>query len=484
MAETNEIPVESKDLAENGQNNGKKKFKLVMPHTWVLLFLLSVVAVVCTYVIKPGLYDRVENADGRMLVEPGSYHGVEGNPAGLMDLLGAFPRGLVEAALIVFLIFICGGAFFIVQKSGAIEQGISALIRKTRNKSVIIVPILSFVFAFGGGIYGMAEEVLPFIPILVMLSLAMGYDSITGVAITLVACCAGFTGAFLNPFTVGVAQGIADLPLFSGLGFRIIVFAVVVAITIVYLMWYCARIKKNPQKSPMYEIDQKRTDSVDIEDTTFTNRNKIILIEVLLTFVLLVFGVLKWAWYIEEIGALFFGMAIVVGITTGKGINNIADEFIEGCAQIAYGALIVGLARGILVILTNANVIDTIIYGLANAVEGLPSVLSAAGIYIVQIIISFIVPSGSGMAALTMPILAPLGDAVNVTRQTVVLAYQFADGFTNVITPLSGYFMAGLALAGIPYQKWIRWIMPLAVIWWVVGLIFVIIAHAISYGPF
>jgi uncharacterized ion transporter superfamily protein YfcC len=463
--------------------NSEKKFKLKMPHTFVLLFCIAIIAGLLTYVIPAGAYDRIE-FEGRQIADAATYHAVDAAPASLFAVLKAFPKGLEQAAAIVFFIFIVGGSFYVVQKSGAIDAGIAAAVRKTAGKGILIIPILSVIFAFGGGIYGMAEEVLPFIPALVILCISLGYDSLTGAAIALAATCAGFTGAFLNPFTVGVAQGIAELPLFSGLRFRIVVFAVMVLITIVYMILYCNRIKKNPEKSPMYEIDKKRDIALDLQNTEFTTQHKVVLLVVLATFALLVFGVLKYGWYIQEISGLFFGMAIIVGIISRRGLNQLAEDFLEGCAMLAYGALVVGLARGILVIFTDANVIDTIIWGMANAIQGLPSAITSLGIYIAQIIISAIVPSGSGMAALTMPVLSPLADIVGVTRQTTVLAYQFADGFTNILTPLSGYFMAGLALAGIPYQKWIKWIMPLAVIWWVAGGIFVVIADAIHYGPF
>ena len=470
-------------MKENADAMEKKKFKLKMPHTFVLLFCITVVAGLLTHIIPAGTYDRI-TIDDRELVDPATYHAVEAAPATLFQILQAFPKGLEQAAEIVFFIFIVGGSFYVVQKSGAIDAGIAAVVRKTSKKGILLVPILSIVFAFGGGVYGMAEECLPFIPALVVLCVSLGYDSIAAAAIALVATCAGFTGAFLNPFTVGVAQGIAGLPLMSGLGYRIIVFSVMVAITITYLILYCLKIKKNPEKSLMHEIDRNRDIKMDLIKTAFTTRHKVILLVVLGTFALLVFGVLKYHWYIKEISGLFFGMAILVGILSGRESNQLAEDFLEGCSSLTYGALVVGLARGVLVIFTDSHVIDTIIWGMANAIQELPSVITSLGIYIAQIVISFIVPSGSGMAALTMPVLSPLADIVGVTRQTAVLAFQFADGFTNVITPLSGYFMAGLALAGIPYQKWIRWITPLAVIWWVAGSIFTVIANAIRYGPF
>jgi uncharacterized ion transporter superfamily protein YfcC len=461
----------------------ESKFKFKMPHTWVLLFTLVIIAALFTYVIPAGSYDRVEQ-NGRQIVDAATYHAVDPNPAGLFDVLKAFPKGLEQACQIVFFIFIVGGAFYVVQQTGAIDAGIAAAVRRTAGKGFLIIPLLSALFAFGGGVYGMAEETLPFIPALVVLCVSLGYDSITGASIALVATCAGFTGAFLNPFTIGVAQGIAELPLFSGMQYRLIIFAITVITTITFIMIYCSKIKKNPEKSLMYEIDKARDLKIDISKQEFNGRHKLILLTVLGTFALLIFGVIKYGWYIQEICALFLGMAILAGLISGRGFSALADDFIAGCAGLAYGALIVGLARAILVIFTDANVIDTIIWSMANCIKGLPSAVTAIGIYVVQIIISWIVPSGSGMAALTMPVLSPLADVVGVTRQTAVLAYQFADGFSNIMTPLSGYFMAGLALAGIPYQKWMRWLAPLAVIWVVMGGVFVTIASLIQYGPF
>jgi len=375
-------------MKENADAMEKKKFKLKMPHTFVLLFCITVVAGLLTHIIPAGTYDRI-TIDDRELVDPATYHAVEAAPATLFQILQAFPKGLEQAAEIVFFIFIVGGSFYVVQKSGAIDAGIAAVVRKTSKKGILLVPILSIVFAFGGGVYGMAEECLPFIPALVVLCVSLGYDSIAAAAIALVATCAGFTGAFLNPFTVGVAQGIAGLPLMSGLGYRIIVFSVMVAITITYLILYCLKIKKNPEKSLMHEIDRNRDIKMDLIKTAFTTRHKVILLVVLGTFALLVFGVLKYHWYIQEISGLFFGMAILVGILSGRGSNQLAEDFLEGCSSLTYGALVVGLARGVLVIFTDSHVIDTIIWGMANAIQELPSVITSLGIYIAQIVISF-----------------------------------------------------------------------------------------------
>jgi len=468
--------------AIENEKEAKRRFRFSLPHTWVLLFVLIIIAAIATHIIPAGQYERIE-VDGRTLVDPSSFHAVEANPAGISDILTAFPNGLQEAVGIVFFIFVVAGSFYVVQQTGAIDAGISVIIKNSKGFEWLVIPILSTIFVVGGAIFGMAEEILPLIPALCVLCIKLGYDSILAAGMALAATLVGYTGAFLNPFTVGLAQGIAELPLFSGMWYRIIIFCVTMSMCIGYFMLYGRKIKKNPEKSVVYEIDQKR-ELIDYDSIVMTTRHKLILLVLLIAVIFLIIGVTRWGWFIIEISGLFLGMAIVSGLISGRGVNQMAEDLVQGCANITFGAMIVGLARGVLVILTNANVIDTIIAGMASTIQNMPSQLAALGMYGVQMIISFIVSSATGMAALTMPILVPLADVLGVTRQTAVLAYQLADGYTDIITPVSGYFMAGLALAGVPYQKWIKWIFPLVIAWWIVGAIFIVIADMIKYGPF
>lgn len=458
--------------------------KLRVPHTYVLLFSLLVIAAASTYLIPAGEYDRLEK-DGRKIVDPNSYHLVAPNPAGLDDVFMAFPNGLLEVANIVFYIFIVGGAFGVITGTGAIEAGINLTVRRVGKYQGAVVPVLTLVFAIGGGSFGMAEETLPFLPALVVLSRSLGYDSLTGGAIALVGANAGFGAAVLNPFTIGVAQGIAGLPLFSGFELRTAIWLVMTSVTIIYVSRYARRVKVSPERSPVHAIDQQRSPvQTDFTQARLSRPQTLVLLLSAIAFGFLIAGAMKWGWGINELSGLFLALAVLSGALGGLSLNATAEKFIEGAASLTGGALVVGLARGTLVVLSNAHVIDTIMMELSNLVKHAPAEVSVIGIYLVQVLLSIIVPSGGGQAALSIPILAPLSDLLGVTRQTMVLAYQFGDGFTNIFTPTQGYFMAGLALLKIPWNIWARWLFPLLCIWWGIGLVALLVAHGLEWGPF
>ena len=449
------------------------KRRLRVPHTWALLFALVVLAAAATWFLPAGEYQRVE-VEGRMVVDPASYHPVAPRPATAADVLLAFPRGLAATAEIVFYIFLIGGAFGVVEKTGAIAAGIDAVGRACRGRGEVVVPALMVLFAVGGGTIGMAEETLPFLPGLVLLARRLGYDETTGGAIALVGAGAGFAGAPLNPFTVGVAQGIAGLPLFSGIGFRLVAWTVLTAIAVVYVARYARRIRVAAAAVPA-ETDGGARIGI---------RQGLVLAVLLAALAAVVAGALSWDWGILQLSGLFLAVAIAAGALGGLGADRTAEAFVAGAAGIAGGALVVGLARGVLVILEGARAIDTVLHALAGAVAGLPAWASAAGIYGVQVLLNYLVPSGSGQAALSIPILGPLADLVGVSRQTTVLAYQLGDGISNVFTPTQGYFMAGLALIGVPWTSWVRFMWRLELMWVAAGLLLVLLAHAIGYGPF
>lgn len=444
-----------------------------IPHTFALLFSLVVLAAIASHWIPAGRYAR-EMVDGREVVQPGSYQRVESDPAGVVEVFLAYPRGLEATAHIVFFIFIIGGAFGVVNATGTVEASIHEIVRACRGRGEVVVGVLVVAFSLAGATIGMAEETLVFLPGLVVLSKRLGYDEITAGGIALVGAGAGFSGAFLNPFTIGIAQGIAGLPLFSGFGYRVIVWSVITAVTVVFVVLYARRIRTDPKK---LELDESLPGPLGM-------RQRFVLGSLMIALVVIVVGALRWEWGILELSGLFVALTVLAGAVGGLGFDGTAERFLEGAKAIAGGALVVGLARGILVIFDGAHVTDTILHGMASAVEELPGSVSVIGIYGVQVLLNFLVPSGSGQAALSIPILAPLGDLVGVTRQTTVLAYQFGDGFTNVFTPTQGYFMAGLALIGVRWEQWVRFIWPLQLIWMSVGLIFLLIAHAMQLGPF
>ncbi|MBM3789812.1 MAG: putative basic amino acid antiporter YfcC, partial [Acidobacteria bacterium] len=392
---------------------------------------------------------------------------------------------LLEVADIVFYIFIIGGAFGVLHGTGTIQTGIHYVVQRMGRRQALIVPVLTLLFAVGGGSIGIAEETLVFLPALMLLTRSLGYDSLTAGGIALVGANAGFASAFMNPFTVGVAQGIVGLPIFSGIQFRIVLWLVITAVTVIYLSRYAAKVRSRPETSPVYELDrQRRTQEAMSPEESFTWRHKAVSLLCLAALAALAVGAIRWHWGITELSALFFALSVVAGPLGGLSSNETARCFVQGAADLTYAGLVVGLARGTLVILRDASVIDTITHAMAESVSRWPSSLSVVGVYLMQNLLNFVVPSGSGQAAVSMPVLAPLGDLLGITRQTNVLAFQLGNGLTNIFVPTQGYFMAALGILGIPWSTWSRWLMPLLLLWLGIGLVAVLIAHAIRLGPF
>ncbi|HYE84578.1 MAG TPA: C4-dicarboxylate ABC transporter permease [Clostridia bacterium] len=471
--------------ATNLNKPEKKRFKV--PHTYVILMTIVLIAAIMTYIVPAGQYDRVKDeATGRTLVDPASYHVVDQNPTKFFDLFKAIPTGMEKAASIIFFILIVGGAFQIITATGTIEAGVGRAAKALNGKEKLMIPMFLILFSVGGATFGMAEETIVFVPIGVALARALGFDAITGCAMVTLGAACGFNAGILNPFTVGVAQGIAQLPLFSGIGFRIICMVTFLVVTAWYIIRYSEKVKKNPESSIVAELEKEDSDTkIDLNNIPAMElKHNLVLLVLVVGFGFIVYGVFKSGWYIVEIASAFLAMGIFAGLLGGLKPDKVASEFVVGAKSIVFGALVVGIARAILVTLENGVIIDTIINGLAAAVQSLPKSISVVGMYIVQLIISVIIPSGSGLAATTMPIMTPLADIVGITRQTAVLAYQFADGFTNSIIPTSAATMGYLSIAKIPYEKWVKFLAPLMTVWIIAGAIFLIIANAMNYGPF
>lgn len=462
----------------------KKRFKI--PHTYVLLFSILVVVAILTYIVPAGQFERAEDPEtGRVMVVADSYHTIERTPVTPFGLFKAIPKGMNKGGYIIFFVLLIGGTFGVLQGTGAITAGIGALVNKLKGHEKLVIPVSMLIFSLGGAVFGLAEETLMFIPIFIALSLGLGFDTITGIAICILGAGAGFSGAFMNPFTIGVAQGIAGLPPFSGFGFRVVVYVVVTIATIIFVYRYAAKIQKNPKLSPTYELDKKNKEKFHLGETiAFTTRHKLVLLSLVATIGAIAYGVMELGFYITELSALFVILAIVAGIIGGMKADTIASEFINGSKDMIYGALVIGLATSITVVLTEGSIIDTLIFHMAEGLKGLPPALSGVGMFVSQSLINVFIPSGSGQAAVTMPIMAPIADLIGITRQTAVLAYQFGDGFSNNIIPTGGVLMAGLAIGGVSWDKWAKWILPMFLIWSVIGAIFVTIATFVNFGPF
>ena len=450
-----------------------------LPDTLIIVLSILIIFIVLTWVIPAGEYQRTE-LNGRTVLVPGSYKIVENQPQGISAFFTAPIKGFISAGQIIAFVFLVGGAFGIINRTGAINAGLANIIRfSIRNPQYkrFIIPFIMVLFSLAGATFGMSEEVLVFIMITIPLALALGYDSIVGVAMSFVAAAAGFAGAFFNPFTIGVAQGIAEIqPLFSGWEYRMIVWAVMTIISIVFVMMYAGRIEKDKTKSPVYEIDKQRSKELltNDEQPSFTLKRKLVLILLFLSIVFLVVGVNIWDWYINEIAGLFIALGIISAIIARLPSAESVKAFTGGAKDMMVAALVIGLTKGLLVIATDGKIIDTILHSIAIFAGNFHSTVSVEVMFLLQSFLNFFIPSGSGQAALTMPIMAPLSDLLGISRQTAVLAFQLGDGLSNMIIPTSGVTMGVLAIAKIPYEKWVRWMLPLIIIFFVAAMLLLI----------
>jgi uncharacterized ion transporter superfamily protein YfcC len=457
-----------------------------LPGTLTLVFSIVVATAAMTWIIPGGEFERAE-MQGRSVVVPGTYHTVEGEPQGISEILSAPLKGFVEAAEVIAFIFIVGGAFGLVNATGAVHASIRATTGFIDAHSVFrraTIPLLMAMFSLGGATFGMSEEVLALIPVFLVFARALGYDAIVGVAIPFIGAGAGFASAFLNPFTVGIAQGIAELPLFSGIEYRLITWAIVTAVAILFVVRYAGRVKENPEISPLAgTLSVPEQDMSPEPEWDWTPRHKLVIAVSVAGLVGLAIGAIRFGWYIPEISALFLGVGLLAGILGGLGERKMTEAFLSGAKDMITPALVVASSRGILVIAADGKIIDTILSALSSVFTLAHPLISAYLMLIVQTLINFFVPSGSGQAALTMPVMSPLSDLLGISRQTAVLIFQFGDGFTNLIIPTSGVTMGVLGIANIPWERWARWVLPLELIYFVLALVLITLPVLMGWGP-
>ncbi len=469
----------SKGEKEKAINNERKRWE--MPDTYVILFLVLLAGVLATYLVPSGTFER-ETVEGVERVIPDTYTQTDSSWLSPMDIFTAIQMGMVQSADIIFMVLFTGGAFEIIERSGALRGAINSAVRLTRGREFWMIAIVSTLFAVGGAVGAVANAVIAFVAIGVIIARTLKLDPIIAVAITFGANFAGFNVGFINPYTVGIAQNIADLPMFSGALFRIVVFVVILSLTIWYTWRYAKKIMKDPTKSivGIYQDDEE----VQTLTEEFTLRHKFLLGFVGLGLAFFVYASIEMGWTINHMAAFFVLIGIVSGVIAGMHYNTIAITFLQGTQKLVYGALVVGLARAVIVVLEEGQVLDTIVLALSVPLESLPSVLAAIGMFISSAFLNFLVNSGSGQAMISMPMLAPLADMVGVTRQVAVQAFQFGDGLTNSIFPTSGILMASLAVAGVPWTKWLKFIFPLFIAWVVIAVIMLTIGVMINWGPF
>ena len=485
-------------IDNEGELQMEKKKKFQMPHTYIIIFGVILFAAILTMFIPLGKYETKEitytmngEEKTRTVLDPDSFEYVldeNGNRVtkvapifgtedfGGQGILNYVFEGLTTgnkngtAVGIIAFILVVGGSFGIVLRTGAVEGGIMRVISMTNGKEIFLVPILTVLFSLGGAVFGMGEEAIPFVMILVPMFIAMGYDAVVGIMCSYVATQIGFGTSWQNPFGLAVAQGIAGIPVMSGAWFRIPLWIIFTALTCVFTMRYAAKVKKNPKLSVAYESDQEYREDFEKNgkaDIPFTFGHKLVLLTILICMIWTIWGVVTQGYYIPEIASQFFVMGLVSGIIglifhlNGMQINDIPRAFDHGAADLLGAAMCVGMAQGIIIILggtsaTDGTVLNTILYTISNGMKNFPPVISAWLMYVFQSVFNFFVVSGSGQAALTMPIMAPLADLVGVERQVAVLAYQLGDAFTNFIVPTSGCLLGALAAAKLEWGQWAK----------------------------
>ncbi len=502
----------------------KKKWKT--PHTFVILVAIILIAAAATYFVPAGEFNRYEDkATGKTLVEAGSYHTIASKPINPLKIPVAMYTGIVDSAPILTFMLIIGGAFEIITSTGALTALCKKLSKTFSKKKYFVIPVFLTIFSIFGFTMGMSSEVMIFVPIGItlaswthdtlsasmygfnryylsdgsgkrtsmsfiadnvlsqtrMLAMLLGLDKVTGTAMIALGAAIGFTAGILNPFNVGVAQDIAELPLFSGMGYRIFILIVLLAATSTYIICYAKKVAANPEKSIIYGIKEDQEYTFDDVSDTMSKRQVGVLVVMVACFGVLIYGLSKLGWYFEEMSALFIFMGIVCGFVNGYGPSMIAKEFGEGAKGIVVGCLIIGIARTVEVILSDASILDTIVYGIVNIVGVLPNSIKAVGMFLCQSLINCVIVSGTGQAAVTMPLMVPVSDLVGISRQTAVLAFQLGDGFSNSVLPMSSSLMGYLAVSKIPYSKWLKFMLPLFGIWTALGCLFMLGAIMIGY---
>ncbi|GAA4011359.1 YfcC family protein [Hymenobacter fastidiosus] len=440
------------------------------PHPLVLLVGFILLAMLLSYVLPAGEFARqADAATGRDVVVAGSYHRVPATPVTLLQALVDIPKGMADAASVIFLVFLAGGAFTVVDHTGALRRGVDWLLDKFRGREVVVIPIISILFATMGALENMQEEIIPLVPVLLILMRRIGYPPLTAVAVSLGSSAVGAAFSPLNPFQVGIAQKLAQLPLLSGGGFRMVFLVVALGLWMAGTVRYAQKNRVAPEAA---------------DDTATATRNPgrhgLVLLLLVVTFAYFAYGVLQLGWDFEQMAALFFTFGVVAGLVGGLGLTGTAEGFIAGFRDIAFSALLIGFARAIFVVLEQGHIVDTIVQGLSAPLAHLPVTLSALGMMGLHTALHLPVPSVSGQAVLTMPLLVPLSDLIGLPRQVTVLAYQYGAGLCELLTPTNGALMAMLVACGVRFDQWWKFVFPLYLVLLAVGIIAVGLGIAIG----
>lgn len=471
--------------------NKKKSLKFVMPDAYIIIFSIIVLAAVATYFIPAGSYDR-ETVGGITKVIAGSFTFKDSNPANVLDIFKSIQLGLIATANIIFLIFIIGGVIAVIESTGAIDAAINKLISKTKGRYILLITAVSAMFGVLASMGVVANAVIAFIPIGIGLARSLKLDAITGVAIIYLGYYSGMIAGVFDPTILGLAQTIAELPLFSGIVLRIFVFIALITVTILYTNRYAKKIKNNPEKSIMagnpFGVSRgelRTTDESEIEiKGNLTTTQILVILAFIGSLLFFVYGAFTKQWGVDELAGIFIMMGVIVAIIAKITPNQFVNTFIAGAQSIAYGALVAGLARGVVIVMENGLILDTIVNLVIVPLEAASLIGGALLLFVFNMLFNLLVTAGDAQASIVMPIMVPVVDILGMTRQTGVLTFKLGDGFTNIIAPTSGVLMAVLAIGGVKWTQWIRFAIPLLLMWVVVGVIAIIYAVMTGYGPF
>jgi uncharacterized ion transporter superfamily protein YfcC len=454
-----------------------------VPHTLVLMFAMMIVALALTWVLPAGRFHPEVHDAGREMVVPGTFEIMDEDAPTLSpwSLFTVVPRALADAQGIIFFVLIIGGALAVIRQTGAMDALLARIIERFGNLPAALILVGMLAFGIASATLGMAEEYIPFAAILIALCVAMRMDTVTAIGIMVVGYGIGYGVAVINPFTLLVAQEVAELQPGSGMWYRLLLWIPFFAVGFHHVWRYARRVQADPTNSLVADVAAAQPPQP-TEQPPLDGRRQLVLLATLGALVALVIGIAVFDWYLVELGAVFLILAIVAGLIGGLRLDGIADSFTRGAAELAGTAILIGFARSIALLLEDGLVLHTIVNALATPLSMVPAELSAVGMLFIQSVLNLFIPSGSGQAFVTMPLMAPIGDLVGVTRQVSVLAFQFGDGFMNMIVPTNPVLMGIIGLAGIPYDRWFRFIFPLIVKLFIVGALALMVAVWIGYA--
>ena len=455
--------------------------KIKVPHTLVLLFSMMVFALLLTYVLPQGSFETEVNEDGREVVIPDSYK--EHSEPSLLSMWSLFtilPKAFADSQGIIFFVFIIGGALAVIKSTGVIDAFLGKLLEKFSKRPQILIVLSMLVFSIGSSTLGMAEEYLPFISVLIAMCFGLKMDALSAVGIMVVGYGIGYGVAAINPFTVMIAQEVADVPPTSGMWYRIVLLVPFFLVGWHHVQKYALGVRNHTVKSFVQNTDINHANPT-TEYPKLTRMHTIILFLTFIALCLIVYGISSWHWYLTELGAVFFGLSVLVVIVNRLNPSEAAKNFGIGASELTMTALLIGFARSIALLLEEGQVLHTVVNALAIPLQRTGPEIASIGMYFFQSILNFFIPSGSGQAFVTMPLMAPISDLTGVSRQVAVLTYQFGDGFTNMLVPTNAVLMGIIGIAGVPYDKWFKFVIPLMVKFWILGSIALVIAVLIGY---